>query len=522
MAHDVFVSYSNKDKAVADAIVARVEQDGSRCWIAPRDITPGTSWGDAIEESISASRVMVLVLSTNSNRSPQVIREVERAVAGGVAILPFRIDDVDPTGAMAYFLATEHWLDAITPPMERHIERLSGTVRTLLSDEPLPPSERTGRAAGVRRTAGRPGPIAAIAGGATLLVGVVAAVGFATGAWGGGSSPTGAASPGAGSPASSAVAANVGLEQVGRFQPLDLDPTDVEGPGAIVGFDIGGTWLAYANGNDGITRVAIGDPANPRPMATYAMDGALAVAIAGDHLAAVGLPNGSLGVSFFQVDGSGAVTVPITASGVTSASSLEFSDGYAYVAGHDYIGVIDATTPAAPHMAFAWTPPALTGNPCVAFVRGGVGYFGAGWDGLYIFDLANPAAPVLLGHWASPNWVTDVVVADDIAYVTLGEVGLTLLDVSDPASPSVLGSVKVPGFSGAVDVADGHAFVGWLGVDGSMGGVAVVDVSDPAAPALGETYRRFSAFTHLQLAGDHLFVSDENDGLLAFRITGID
>ena len=31
MAHDVFISYSKKDKAVADAICARLEQDGVRC-----------------------------------------------------------------------------------------------------------------------------------------------------------------------------------------------------------------------------------------------------------------------------------------------------------------------------------------------------------------------------------------------------------------------------------------------------------------------------------------------------------
>ena len=44
MAHDVFISYSHKDKAVADAIVARLEQDNCRCWYAPRDIAPGADW----------------------------------------------------------------------------------------------------------------------------------------------------------------------------------------------------------------------------------------------------------------------------------------------------------------------------------------------------------------------------------------------------------------------------------------------------------------------------------------------
>ena len=133
MAHDVFVSYSNKDKPVADAVVAGLENSGIRCWVAPRDITPGSSWGEAIISAIEGSRFMVIILSGNSNRSKQVVREVERAVANNVIIIPFRIENIDPTGAMAYFLSTEHWLDAITPPLERHIEKLQSTLQLFIS-----------------------------------------------------------------------------------------------------------------------------------------------------------------------------------------------------------------------------------------------------------------------------------------------------------------------------------------------------------------------------------------------------
>ena len=137
MAHDVFVSYSAVDKATADAVVAGLEQDGLRCWIAPRDVLAGTSWGEAIVDAIEAARVMVLILSDNSNRSKQVLREVERAVASETIILPFRIEAIDPTGAMAYFLATEHWLDALTPPLERHIGHLAASIRALMTGEPI-------------------------------------------------------------------------------------------------------------------------------------------------------------------------------------------------------------------------------------------------------------------------------------------------------------------------------------------------------------------------------------------------
>jgi TIR domain-containing protein len=133
MAHDVFVSYSSHDKPTADALVARLEAAKLRCWIAPRDILPGMEWGEAIIDGIHRCRVMVLVFSASANASPQIRREVERAVNRGIPIIPFRIEEVMPSRSLEYFLSSPHWLDALTPPVEAHIQRLAEAVRAMLS-----------------------------------------------------------------------------------------------------------------------------------------------------------------------------------------------------------------------------------------------------------------------------------------------------------------------------------------------------------------------------------------------------
>lgn len=46
MAHDIFISYSTQDKAVADAVCATLEKNKIRCWIAPRDVIPGMSYAE--------------------------------------------------------------------------------------------------------------------------------------------------------------------------------------------------------------------------------------------------------------------------------------------------------------------------------------------------------------------------------------------------------------------------------------------------------------------------------------------
>ncbi|MGB5622494.1 MAG: toll/interleukin-1 receptor domain-containing protein [Gammaproteobacteria bacterium] len=135
MAYDVFVSYSHEDKLTADAICGTLEGQGIRCWIAPRDINPGQEWGQAIIQAISGARIMVVVFSHHSNESRQVMREVERAVHGGLAVLPFRIEDIKPSGSMEYFLSSMHWLDALTEDREAHILRLASSVSAILDGD---------------------------------------------------------------------------------------------------------------------------------------------------------------------------------------------------------------------------------------------------------------------------------------------------------------------------------------------------------------------------------------------------
>lgn len=138
MAHDVFISHSSKDKTTADAVCAILESKSIRCWVAPRDIQPGADWGEAILEGIRGSRVMVLVFSRNANESVQIKREVERAVHHGIPIIPLRIEDILPTGTLEFSISTAHWLDAFTPPMERHLTYLATTVRAILDGKPGP------------------------------------------------------------------------------------------------------------------------------------------------------------------------------------------------------------------------------------------------------------------------------------------------------------------------------------------------------------------------------------------------
>jgi peptide/nickel transport system substrate-binding protein len=114
--------------------------------MAPRDIRPGREYGASIIDAIGDSAAMVLLFTVASNRSPQVLREVERAVSKSVPIVPVRVEDILPSKSLEYFISTPHWLDAMSPPFARHLPDVTAAVRGLLPADrgrtlsnPLPP-----------------------------------------------------------------------------------------------------------------------------------------------------------------------------------------------------------------------------------------------------------------------------------------------------------------------------------------------------------------------------------------------
>ena len=96
MPHDVIISYATIDKPIADAVCAKLEERGIRCWIAPRDILAGMDYAEAIISAIDSAKMLVLIFSSHANASENVKREAERAVHDGLPMIPFRIEDVEP------------------------------------------------------------------------------------------------------------------------------------------------------------------------------------------------------------------------------------------------------------------------------------------------------------------------------------------------------------------------------------------------------------------------------------------
>ena len=89
-----FISYAKDDFEKAQEIADQLEEHDFKCWIAPRDVRPGRSYGDLIIKGIERAQSFILVLSSASNNSGFVSREIERAVSKNKHIFTVRVEDV--------------------------------------------------------------------------------------------------------------------------------------------------------------------------------------------------------------------------------------------------------------------------------------------------------------------------------------------------------------------------------------------------------------------------------------------
>jgi hypothetical protein len=134
--NDVFVSHEAKDRAVAEAVCEAIERAGHLCWVANRD--------EAADEAIASCKICLLILSAESAESAQVKREAERAARAGLAIIPFRIEEVEPDEELAFLIGGAPRLDALQPPLGPHLDHLTAIVgRMLDGGEGAPPRPLT-------------------------------------------------------------------------------------------------------------------------------------------------------------------------------------------------------------------------------------------------------------------------------------------------------------------------------------------------------------------------------------------
>ena len=129
---DVFISYSNADKHIVEAICGYLESHNIRCFVAHRDIPRGVEWALAIPPAIKESKMMLAVFSKSFNISAQADNELYIAEKIKIPFLTFRLTDDDMKDLKEYLLAKYNWIDAFPEP-EKQFGELLKSIALLIN-----------------------------------------------------------------------------------------------------------------------------------------------------------------------------------------------------------------------------------------------------------------------------------------------------------------------------------------------------------------------------------------------------
>ena len=143
MEHDVFISYSSQDKEAAQAICHVLEQNEIRCWMAPRNIPPGSDYGDVIDEAIKACKAVVVLFSETAATSQWVKGELNIAFEEQKTIIPFRLDKTPLKGQNRVMLNKTHWIDAYPDYKTKFNDLVTAVAQTIGKEVILVPTTTT-------------------------------------------------------------------------------------------------------------------------------------------------------------------------------------------------------------------------------------------------------------------------------------------------------------------------------------------------------------------------------------------
>ena len=69
---DYFISHAKEDREFADKLYEKLVNQGKRVWYAPKSLTLGEDWVQAIVEGIKSAEVVIVLLSKSSLKSNDV------------------------------------------------------------------------------------------------------------------------------------------------------------------------------------------------------------------------------------------------------------------------------------------------------------------------------------------------------------------------------------------------------------------------------------------------------------------
>ena len=146
----IFISYSRRDAAFALGLQARLNDQGWGAWLDSEKLQTGQRWREEIVQAIAGCDYFVLVLSSRSIQSENVVKELSLAESSSKPILPLMIEPVEIPDSMKYQLAGLQFVSLDCRALDDGLETLiqpffQALLEALPHPAPTPAPQGAGR-----------------------------------------------------------------------------------------------------------------------------------------------------------------------------------------------------------------------------------------------------------------------------------------------------------------------------------------------------------------------------------------
>jgi hypothetical protein len=257
--------------------------------------------------------------------------------------------------------------------------------------------------------------------------------------------------------------------------------------------------------------VDISNPSVPTLLGFYESPGTLKESSFSANLSCLLLEDGPLEVVDWSNPSKPQRTGTIAFDGVGDLVGLSSWASHVYLAIYDRLKVFDLSAPATPRLVSELALPDYIQE---LRVRGNRAY--VVWsNGIRIFDVSNPAKPLAVGTWLSPDGNIDgssLGLGGNHAYLNTYQRSLLVLNIADPGNPFLAGTCSVHAPVVSVAAEGRYAYL----AEGAAG-IEVIDVADPAQPVAVPGWLVGGSANGVQAQGGFLYVADAGLGLVVLK-----
>lgn len=135
----VFISYSSKKQASADAMRNLLNKNDIKTWMAPYDIPTGSEYTEVINKAIKKCSCFVLLFTNAAQDSKWVLREVERAVNYGKPIFPVQLEKFILNDSFEFLLSLDQFIavkkiDDKSQEIKKLLRNINASIRSSNED----------------------------------------------------------------------------------------------------------------------------------------------------------------------------------------------------------------------------------------------------------------------------------------------------------------------------------------------------------------------------------------------------